>query len=378
MSLFRRSAQAALLLGLVSLSIPTVHAQAGQKEEKPEVKLPELVVGSKAPALTIDKWIKGQPVASFEKGKVYMVEFWATWCPPCIRSMPHISELQKKYGPQGLTVIGVSAKDRNGNTLEKAEKMVADKGDTMGYTVAWDKDRETMKAWFDAAGQEGIPCSFLVDQNGTIAYIGLPSDIDKTLESVMANKHDIKALAADYKKQKEAEAKVQALGQAVGEAIQAEDWPTAVKTLDQIIALDPKNYAQAAIARFRIETKEMKDYAKATSDATAYFIDGPGKDDAQALNALAWNIVDPESELGHVDIDLALKLSMRANELTKNEDAAIMDTLARTYFTKGDFDKAVEVETKAVEKSADNKKLQKDLQKSLEEFKDAQAKKSKG
>jgi tetratricopeptide (TPR) repeat protein len=256
--------------------------------------------------------------------------------------------------------------------------MVADKGDKMGYTVAWDKDRTTTAAFFDAAGQDGIPCSFLVDQNGMIAYIGHPMEIEKTLELVMANKHDIKALAADYKKQKENETKIAAMSEEYGKLKESEDWPAAVQKLNDLIALDPKNMVGAAVERFTVQTEYLKDYAKAASDATAYFIDGAGKDNANAMNAVAWSIVDPDSELGHVDADLALKLSTRANDLMKNENASVMDTLARVYFVKGDFDKAVDIETKAVEKSADNKKLQGDLQKSLAEFKDAQAKKAKG
>ena len=51
--------------------------------------------GSKAPNLDIKTWFKGSPVKSFEKGKVYVVEVWATWCGPCIASMPHISELAR-------------------------------------------------------------------------------------------------------------------------------------------------------------------------------------------------------------------------------------------------------------------------------------------
>jgi thiol-disulfide isomerase/thioredoxin len=59
------------------------------------------------PPLKVAKWIKGKPVQRFEPGKVYVVEFWATWCGPCRRSIPHLTELAKKFKGK-VTFIGVS------------------------------------------------------------------------------------------------------------------------------------------------------------------------------------------------------------------------------------------------------------------------------
>src|SRR5213078_3372942 len=128
----------------------------GEAKPKPDAR--KLSVGDRAPELHIAKWVKGEPITGYEKGRVYVVEFWATWCGPCIASMPHLSALQKEYKGKA-TFIGVTSVDKHGNTLEKVEKMVADKGETMGYTVAWDNDRATNEAFMEASGQGGIPCS---------------------------------------------------------------------------------------------------------------------------------------------------------------------------------------------------------------------------
>jgi thiol-disulfide isomerase/thioredoxin len=306
-----------------------------------------------------------------------MVEFWATWCGPCIASMPHVTELQKKYGAQGLTVIGVSGVDKNGNTLEKAVAMVADKGDTMGYTVAWDKDRETNAAFMKAAEQGGIPCSFLIDQNGDIAYIGHPAKIDDTLELVMSKKHDIKALAASYKKQAAIEAQANEIQTSMQAAGQKEDWAGVLAAMDKLVALDPVEYGGYVAGKFQVTAFQMKDPAKAYADAKSWF--SAAKDPSvDALNGIAWTIVDPSNELENRDAEFALKLAQKANELTKNENPSILDTVARAHFLKGDIAKAVEIETLAVEKSASNKKQQKSLQKQLDEYKEELAKKAKG
>ena len=70
------------------------------------VSAQELTVGSKAPKLEVKKFIKGDEVKSFEKGKIYVVELWATWCGPCRTTIPHLTDLQKKH--KDVTIIGVA------------------------------------------------------------------------------------------------------------------------------------------------------------------------------------------------------------------------------------------------------------------------------
>src|SRR5688500_17551275 len=76
---------------------------------------PTLKVGDPAPKLDVLAWLKGEPVENFKPGHVYVIDFWATWCVPCIQAMPHLSDLQKKYAGK-LTVIGVSAREMDKST----------------------------------------------------------------------------------------------------------------------------------------------------------------------------------------------------------------------------------------------------------------------
>ena len=92
----------------------------------------ELGVGNPAPALKVAKWAKGKPVAKFEPGKVYVVEFWATWCGPCKQSIPHLTELAKKFKDK-VTFTGVSVWENQDNSksnayVAKVEKFVKDMG----------------------------------------------------------------------------------------------------------------------------------------------------------------------------------------------------------------------------------------------------------
>jgi thiol-disulfide isomerase/thioredoxin len=160
---------------------------AVEKQPEPEAEVAQadggmLAVGSPAPKLTVQEFVKGKAVSKFEKGKVYVVELWATWCPPCLDSIPHLTELQKKYAD--ITVIGVSVSD----DPEKVKSFVEDMGDKMDYRVATDLDNAMAKNWLQAAGLNGIPTAFIVDKKGKIAWIGHPMEMDKPLEEIRSGK----------------------------------------------------------------------------------------------------------------------------------------------------------------------------------------------
>lgn len=146
----------------------------------------KLGVGDAAPPLTVTKWMNGVPVEKLEPGKVYVLEFWATWCPPCVAAMPHLTQLQAKYADKGLVVIGVTTRDRMGNNLESVTQFVDKKaGGDLGYRVAYCDDAKTDEAFMQAAGQSGIPCSFVVGRDGKVVFIGHPMQLDPVLAGLM-------------------------------------------------------------------------------------------------------------------------------------------------------------------------------------------------
>jgi thiol-disulfide isomerase/thioredoxin len=152
---------------------------------------PTLKVGDPAPKLQTGKWVQGEPVKSFEKGKAYIVEFWATWCGPCRASIPHLNEIHKKFKDKGLVVIGQDCSERDESRVAPFIKTM---GDKMTYRVALDdktsnKTGQMSKTWMEAAGQDGIPTAFLVDTKGKIAWIGHPMELkEQSIETALAGK----------------------------------------------------------------------------------------------------------------------------------------------------------------------------------------------
>jgi peroxiredoxin/YHS domain-containing protein len=105
--------------------------------------------------------LDGRPVTpAVLKGKVVLIDFWATWCAPCRKSMPELQALHDKYASRGLTVVGISI-DEGGNA--KVRKFVASKKFT--YPIAVDTDRNP--AW-DAFRVKAVPAAYLLDRDGQI------------------------------------------------------------------------------------------------------------------------------------------------------------------------------------------------------------------
>lgn len=136
-------------------------------------KGPTLAVGDKAPTKLPSAWLKGDRVAALDPNKAYVIEFWATWCPPCVASIPHLAELQAKLKEDGVQVVSIHVS----SGAEAADAYVRKNTNAMTYTVAKDANGAVGKAWLEAAGQNGIPCSFVV-AGGKIAYIGHPMSLD--------------------------------------------------------------------------------------------------------------------------------------------------------------------------------------------------------
>ena len=129
------------------------------------------MVGQPLPKLSV-QWLKKKPDTD---GKPMIVEFWATWCPPCRESIPHLNEIYAKYKDKGLQVVGITDEDRA--KIMKFEKEVP-----IEYSVGLDTGGKYAKPF----GIQGIPHAVLVDKSGKVVWEGHPTSLqDSQIEEIL-------------------------------------------------------------------------------------------------------------------------------------------------------------------------------------------------
>lgn len=131
------------------------------------------VLGQKAPELVVETWLTDEPDT---EGKMVLVDFWATWCPPCRDSIPHLNELAGKFSDR-LVVIGISD--------ESAEEVRAMTSPKIDYAVGVDTGNTTG----EELEIEGIPHAILIDPDGTVRWEGHPHSLQESELKALLDEH---------------------------------------------------------------------------------------------------------------------------------------------------------------------------------------------
>ncbi len=332
---------------------------------KPSAGRELLTVGSPAPALDIEHWVqdgggKFKPVSKFETGKVYVVEFWATWCGPCVASMPHLAELQHKLADKGVRIISIS--DEELETVEKFLEREVRKGPddkegetktyrelTSAYSLTTDPDQSSYQDYMEAAAQNGIPTAFIVGKDAKVEWIGHPMEMDEPLSAVVAGTWDREAFAKQLREQQEAEKAMEE----IFALLQKQDFDGAIKLIDQATATKPDDM-QLNMLKLQVLIVGEK-----TEAATAHLQSLFKKlaDEPEASNMVAWNIYEMSAQ-GRIPkgplIDSSIAATEAALKKSKGEDkASVLDTLAHLYVVNENLDKAIEIETEALRLTGD-------------------------
>lgn len=317
---------------------------------------PTLKIGDSAPEMSVETWVRGNPVKNFEKGKVYVVDFWATWCGGCIASFPHLSAIADKH-KENVQFISVDSYEidvlkKGGNPTSAVKTFLeTPAGKQLRVDVSVDRDSSMFTTWIKTLRRRGFPTTFVIDQEGKVAWIDVNLDqLDWVLQQVVAKKWDNKKSLAIMEQR---------------DTIEDQFFKT---FQEKVPATKRKNYQEILSACESLE----KQYPDRKDAAAFYKVMALSELDKKRVSLqLEEMAADPLSR--YIHLDDAAGLILRRKDLTKRDYTAIAkvqerlllnehngtgrggktvrvyEELAKTYSLLGTFKKAVENQQNAIE-----------------------------
>lgn len=170
---------------LVGALLPVVACGGGGGAEAPASSpggAAHPLLGSSGPDFT-QKTVKDGKAVSFHdlRGKVTIVDFWATWCGPCKQSFPKLQELSTKYRANGLEIVGISEDDEPQGIPPFADSLGAK------FSLAWDEGKAIASKWHP----KSMPTTFIVDRKGVVRFVhfgyhdGEELEIEKEIKELL-------------------------------------------------------------------------------------------------------------------------------------------------------------------------------------------------
>ena len=295
-----------------------------------------LQVGDAAPALHVKQWVGNTPVTlESAKGKVLVVEFWATWCAPCRQTIPQINALHKKYNDKDAIFVGLTEEDEA--TAKKFMGTMA-----MDYHIGLDNGGKTNDAYMKSI--PGIPHAFVIDREGKVVWHGHPlARLDRVVEQLVAGKFD----TARAKKLSD-------LRDKLAEVARGRDTEKILVALDEAIKAVPDDPDAYRFKRAILNDQGKTDEAWAALLAMAA---GCAKD-SDVLIEVAVTLATV-GELDRRDLPKALELAKQAVQLTEGKAMGALAALARVHYELGHIALAAETVAKAatVAEGEDKKRL---------------------
>lgn len=296
----------------------------------------ELLVGDPAPAITIETFLKGEPISAVAPGVVHVVEFWATWCGPCKASIPHLTEIQARY--PHVIVIGITV---GWTDLEEVRAFLTEWNAAIGYRIAVDRRAPgearrtlTRNAWCDAAFQQGVPSAFIVDGSGKIAWIGHPMDIDDPLAAVVEGRWDLEAASKAHRDwlKRDLIREISALERQVGACLDADDRRGAIRAYEAAFAAEPALEGTHGFGKF----KQLEDGSEESLAYARHLLAGPFAGSINGLYRIGVTLTQQAGSCEGAALDQIRSLAVQAFDaiwplIGSEPEPSLVTALASTH-----------------------------------------------
>ena len=303
-----------------------------------------LQLGDPAPIIKGAKWLRGSPVDKWQQGHVYILDFWATWCKPCMTQMPAHQALQDQHADRNVHVVGIAIWSDKG-PMTPAEALELHPG--LKYVIAKDLNNNVADVFMGGTKMRGLPALMLVDLHGRLAWVGDPGEeFEMALEAVIADTFDLDAARLQDEVRRES----QDLFAEIDEYRRSGNPGLAAERVDDVIALDQTRNGWAYAMKYEIFVTDLKDWSAAEEVVQEFTASESGRNPffnyVFVLRMLKATEALPVAQR---DLDNALQLALIAVESADNPTPDYLATLARVHYLRGERDEAVRWQKKAID-----------------------------
>ncbi|MDR0361411.1 MAG: TlpA family protein disulfide reductase [Planctomycetota bacterium] len=289
-----------------------------------------LDLGDAAPQIFPAKWITGSEVdpTTPDDKTIFLVEVWSTTCPPCVRSIPILNDLQKRYVDEDLKIVSFT-------TDEESEILPFLEMHPMEYASFVDTEAQTYINYMAADNRNTIPHAFLFDRSGRLVWIGNPLDnVEEKIKQVLdGTLNGDKATA------------IRSARDRLQSAFEEQNMGDMLSALVELEDLEPTN-PQFFQLHYRLLSQFGGDREEIAGLLRSWF--KGANDNAESLVILSMVAIEqglPE----HRDPELALEAAKRAFSIDSSHKFEAGLTLSEVYKSLGRLDLAIEVLDKLIE-----------------------------
>ena len=337
---------------------------ADQQVRKPrqyKIVLPTVYPGATVAFPTLKTFIQGTPSNAFAPGKIYVFECFATTCGHCAEAAPLVDEIVKEYAPKGWEFISITSED---DAIVRAWLDKPEIKEQVTQSVATDPTHSAQRILQDPTYQVLTPRFFVV-RDGVVLWYGHPDICDEPFKAIADGTWKPESVKQEFVTNALAARARNQINAMVTQCEKDGKWDALYDLLDSMAVAIPERASTFELQKFGTMIgpagNPTEGYAYGKQLAVKYATD------IASLRTLARTTLN-SPQVEKRDLDFAFDIARAADTLGKGEDARASEILALAYFSRGDRDKAIELQTRAIAQQT-NAKLKVIYTTQLEKYK---------